>query len=294
MKEFFMARFGIVFAVAACLAVSFAQAAEMSAEQKDATSKLQGKGGLVIPVAANSDGLIVSLSTVGKNAVDADLALVKILPKVEQLDLRNTAITNAGLANIESLTGLTHLHLEGTGVTDEGLGHLKGLSALTYLNLYNTAVTDNGVAQLSGLKNLKRLYLWQTKVTDAGAAGLKKSLPELYVNRGEEMKMTTQPATPAPDMKGKGPKPAVAAPEKKPAVVAPEKKPEDKKPEDKKPAQASAKPINSNCPIKGEPVDPAHVVVFEGKTIGLCCEKCQAAFAADPKKYMDKVVADVK
>ena len=272
-----------------CVLLSFsviARAAEMSADQKDATAKLQAKGGLVIPVAANSDALIVSLSTAGKNATDADLALVKILPKVEQLDLRNTAITNAGLANIEGLTALTHLHLEGTAVTDEGLGHLKGLAALTYLNLYNTAVTDAGVSQLSGLKSLKRLYLWQTKVTDAGVTGLKKTLPELYVNRGEEMSLTTQPvAIPATDMKGKG---------KKALVAPPEKKPEEKKPDDKKPAQASAKPINTKCPLKGEDVDPAYVVVFEGKTIGLCCDKCQAKFAADPKKFMDKVVADVK
>lgn len=285
-----MKRFGIWMGGIACLLMSIGVAstrgAEMSADQKDAAAKLQAKGGLVIPVAANSDALIVSLSTAGKNAGDADLALVKALPKVEQLDLRNTAITNAGLANIEGLATLTHLHLEGTAVTDEGLGHLKGLSALTYLNLYNTAVTDQGVAQLSDLKSLKRLYLWQTKVTDAGVAGLKKTLPELYVNRGEEMTLTTQPvALPAPDMKGKG---------KKPAAVTPEKKPEEKKPDDKKPAVAAGKPINSKCPLKGEDVDPAHVVVFEGKTIGLCCEKCEAKFAADPKKFIDKVVADVK
>jgi YHS domain-containing protein/uncharacterized protein YdcH (DUF465 family) len=276
------------------LVVSAAHAAEMSAEQKDAMSKLQAKGGSVMAVAANTDELDVNLSTVGKSAGDADQALVKLLPKVQQLNLRGTAITDAGLANLEGLTTLTHLHLENTAVSDDGVAHLKGLTNLTYLNLVNTAVSDKGVGQLSGLKSLRKLYLWQSKVTDAGAAGLKKSLPELYVNRGEEMKMTTQPATPAPDMKGKGKQPAVATPEKKPAVVAPEKKPEDKKPEEAKPAQASAKPINSKCPIKGEPVDPAHVVVFEGKTIGLCCDKCQAAFAADPKKYIDKVVADVK
>jgi YHS domain-containing protein len=286
------------------LLVSSARA-EMTAEQKDAAAKLQAKGGLVIPVAANNDALIVSLSTVGKNAGDADLALVKILPKIEELNLRTTAITNNGLANIEGLTTLTHLHLESTGITDEGLSHLKGLSGLTYLNLYDTAVTDKGLAELSGLKNLKRLFLSQTKVTAAGAGALKKALPELYVNRGEELAITTQPA-PAPEKKEdpKAVKKPDAKPEVKPDAKPAEKKPEDKKPEDKKPddktpadkkpEQASAKAINSKCPVSGEEVDAAHVIAFEGKNIGFCCEKCEAKFKADPKKFIDKVVADVK
>ena len=291
-----MTRFGFLLAAVFCFFLNATQGAEMSAAQKDAATKLQAKGGLVIPVAANSDALIVSLSTVGKNAGDADLALVKALPKVEQLDLRNTAITNAGLANLEGMASLTHLHLEGTAVTDEGLAHVKGLANLTYLNVYNTAITDKGVAELSGLKNLKRLILWQTKVTEAGVSSLKKSLPELYVNRGEEMAMTTQPYTPAKVEAKPEPKKEAAKPEdKKPA----DKKSEDKKPEEKKPVQATAvatpvKAINTKCPVSGKDVDPAHVVLFEGKFVGLCCDKCQAKFVAEPKKYIDKVVADVK
>src|SRR5229473_1809174 len=117
---------GAVF-VLSC-ASSGLHAAEMTADQKDAVSKLQAKGGLVIPVAANTDALVVSLATAGKSAGDAELALVKVLPKVEQLDLRGTAITDNGLANIEGLTTLTHLHLESTAVTDAGVAHIKGLT----------------------------------------------------------------------------------------------------------------------------------------------------------------------
>src|SRR2546430_12002267 len=113
-----------------------AGAADMTAERKDAMSKLQAKGGVVMPGAANTDALVVSLATAGKSAGDAELALVKVLPKVEQLDLRGTGITDNGLANIEGLTTLTHLHLESTGVTDAGVAHLKPLTNLTYLNLF--------------------------------------------------------------------------------------------------------------------------------------------------------------
>ena len=51
---------------------------------------------------------------------------------------------------------------------------------------------------------------------------------------------------------------------------------------------------NSKCPVSGKDVDPAHVVVFEGKAVGLCCDKCEAKFKADPKQFIDKFVADVK
>src|SRR5258708_33221501 len=93
-----------------------ARAAEMTAEQKDAVNKLQAKGGLVIPIAANTDALDVSLATAGKSAGGPELALVKVLPKVEKLDLRGTAITDAGLANTEGFATLTPLHLETTPV----------------------------------------------------------------------------------------------------------------------------------------------------------------------------------
>lgn len=280
-------------------------AGDLSAEQKDAASKLTAKGGVVMPIAANTDALAINLATAGKSAGDPELAIVKTLPKVEQLDLRGTSITDAGLANLEGLTTLTTLHLENTAVTDAGLAHLKGLTNLQYLNLYNTAVTDKGLADLAGLKGLKKLYLWQTKTTDAGIATLKKSNADLYVNHGEDMTATTKPAVaaaPADAKKDDAKKPAVKPEEKKPAADAKKDEPkkDDKKPDAAKTAAASevkptdAKAINTKCPVSGKDVDPAHTVAYEGKNIGLCCEKCQAKFTADPKKFIDKVVVDAK
>ena len=268
-----------------------AAGAELTGEAKEAQAKLQAKGAVVMPIAANTDALTINLSTAGKSAGDAELAIVKTLPKVEQLDLKNTAITDAGLANLEGLTTLTTLHLENTAVTDAGLAHLKNLSKLEYLNLFGTAVTDKGLEELKGLKSLKKLYLWQTKTTDAGIAALKKEIPGVYVNHGEDLAITTKPATPS-DPAGKD--------EKKAADKKPDAAPAEKKPADAKTVAATevkptdGKAINTKCPIKGDEVDPAHVVSYNGKNIGLCCEKCQAKFTADPKKFIDKVVADAK
>src|SRR5437870_7979415 len=229
----------------------------MTPQQQEAANKLTAKGGLVIPRAADADSVVVSLNMAGKQATDEDLAQLKNLPKISQLNLANTAVTDAGLSNIAGLTNLTHLHLEKTAITDAGLANLKNLTNLTYLNLYSTSVTDAGLANLSGLTSLKRLYLWQTKVTAAGADNLKKSLPNLNINRGEEL-----------------------------AIIVP------KPPEPAPAAAASAKPINTVCPVSGKPVVLPNTLAYEGKTIGFCCDKCPVEFQKDPKKFAANIKAD--
>jgi len=56
--------------------------------------------------------------------------------------------------------------------------------------------------------------------------------------------------------------------------------------------EASAKPVNTVCPVSGKEVDPEMLVANEDKIIGFCCEKCVAKFKADPKSIMAKVKAD--
>ena len=46
------------------------------------------------------------------------------------------------------MTQLEDLELSDTQVTDAGLTHLKGLSRLTYLNLKGTKVTIQGIKEL--------------------------------------------------------------------------------------------------------------------------------------------------
>jgi hypothetical protein len=153
----------------------------LSPEAKDAISKIQKIGGTVMALAMNDDSLVVDFHLGGTALNDEGLALIKVLPKVVQLDLKDTQITDAGLANLAGISTLGKLHLEKTKITDAGLAHLKDLGNLEYLNLYGTAVTDAGMEHLKGLKNLKRLYVWESKVTDVGAAKLKEALPGVTV-----------------------------------------------------------------------------------------------------------------
>jgi len=172
--------------------------------EKSAMAEIRKAGGQVMELAQNDARLDVAYHLADGKIEDAQLAPLKNLPKLAQLNVRGKDITDAGLVHIKDSKGLVRLHLERTKVTDAGLENLKGLENLEYLNLYGTAVTDAGLKQLEGLKKLKRLYLWETKVTDAGVAALKAAVPEIQIVRGVE------PAKPA------------------------EAKPEEKKPEEKK------------------------------------------------------------
>ena len=57
-----------------------------------------------------------------------------------------------------------------------------------------------------------------------------------------------------------------------------------KKPDEKK------KPVNQNCPVTGEKVDPTvQTAQYKGKTVGFCCADCVAKFEGDPEKFIKKV-----
>ncbi len=49
--------------------------------------------------------------------------------------------------------------------------------------------------------------------------------------------------------------------------------------------QPAQKPVNTKCPVTGEDVDAKITTVYEGKTIGFCCEDCVKSFKKNPEKY---------
>lgn len=53
-----------------------------------------------------------------------------------------------------------------------------------------------------------------------------------------------------------------------------------------------AQPINQHCPVMPEEeVDPKFTLVYEGRTVGFCCNKCLARFAANPDRYMERLAS---
>jgi endonuclease YncB( thermonuclease family) len=128
---------------------------------------------------------------------DDDVRRLQGFYRLRSVDLRATAITDAGLKFLESLSdlveltldwtkvspaaivrlakdraGFLHLSLYGVPFTDDDLAELKSLTELQFLGLRGSAVTDDGLAHLQPLAKLRVLSLMSTGVGDAGLAHL--------------------------------------------------------------------------------------------------------------------------
>jgi len=148
---------------------------------------------------------IDTIELTGTGVTDDDLALLAPLPKLPQLHLDGTKISDRGLAHLKNVelskvalgetqitdAGLKHLsgqtklrtlNLAGTRIGDEGLAHLKAATGLKGINLQGTRVTDKGVAQLAELKELTELWLDGTQVTDEALRALERCEKLHYVS----------------------------------------------------------------------------------------------------------------
>jgi hypothetical protein len=74
-----------------------------------------------------------------------------------EVDLKETGVTDSDLALLKDLPHLEFLALDNTKITDDGLAHLAGLDNLLVLTLSGTQVTDAGMAHLEGLSELRQL-----------------------------------------------------------------------------------------------------------------------------------------
>jgi serine/threonine protein kinase/Leucine-rich repeat (LRR) protein len=148
---------------------------------------------------------VLGVKLTGVQVGDDDVKRLEGVTGLQQLDLSDSQVTDAGLAVVQKLTGLWRLKLGGTKIGDDGINHvaslaslrdltleksmisdaalakLSGLPALENVFLADTAVTDDGVGQLTRLANLRHLSLLGTKVTTNGMFLLYRKLPKLDV-----------------------------------------------------------------------------------------------------------------
>jgi mono/diheme cytochrome c family protein len=172
----------------------------LRADEQSAIAQVESYGGQVLGIAKDVEGvrvLIPPKTFEGRVLSDADLAVLKEIPHIVELDLKNAGISDEGASHLSALSDLERLHLEKTKITDTGLGHLKGLSKLVYLNIYGTEVSNAGLESLKGLTNLKNLYVWQTKVTEDAAKALQAAMESkgndaLEINLGWEKELLSK------------------------------------------------------------------------------------------------------
>lgn len=149
-----------------------------------AMEQLQKRGVSILPIAQNSNYLMVNFVTdtlITKEDLQSLLALKK---QLVWLKMGFTNVNNENMAIIGQLVNLTRLNLEHTPVSDEGLKPLQSIQNLQYLNLVDTKVTTQGVLQLSGLKLLQSLFLYRTNISQADWASLKQAFPKTQIDTG--------------------------------------------------------------------------------------------------------------
>lgn len=247
---------------------------------------------------------------------DAGLAKLAGLKSLSHLNLVNTGITDAGLEKLATLPGLTKLYVWGTKTTPEGIAKLK--AAFPKLALDNGTTPDaavlpdpnapvNKLCPVTGNPiNPAFTTMFQGKTIGFCDAASKAKFEAAL--KAEEPKPAEKPAEAKPVAVDPKPINTICPVSGKPVDVTktlvfegktiafccgncpkafqadPAKYKANIKADAAAPAVA-AKPVNTVCPVSGKPVDPAHTVVFEGKTIGFCCGNCPKAFQADPAKY---------
>jgi hypothetical protein len=113
-----------------------------------------------------STELRVNASLLGSAFGDADLAaLAPLHGWVTELDLSDTAITDASASVLATMTQLRTLRLNGTKVGDGTLTALLSLTSLESIGLFGTDVSDTGKRSLTKLPKLRRIYAEENKVS---------------------------------------------------------------------------------------------------------------------------------
>jgi beta-lactamase regulating signal transducer with metallopeptidase domain/Leucine-rich repeat (LRR) protein len=78
--------------------------------------------------------------------------VAKLFPRLRELDLRRTKITDAGVESIASLTDLDYLILDHTAITDAALAPLESLKSLRWLSVSGTDFAPTAIAELKKVR----------------------------------------------------------------------------------------------------------------------------------------------
>jgi Leucine-rich repeat (LRR) protein len=104
--------------------------------------------------------------------LDGDaLEVVARFPRLKQLNVTSTNVSDEAFRHLAGLTELTELKLGDTPIRGPGLAHLKGCPKLTELSLTETRIDDRGLEGVKELRQLVKLHL-SMRMTDAGLAHL--------------------------------------------------------------------------------------------------------------------------
>jgi internalin A len=146
------------------------------------------RGGAVLDLSGMTslDYVIISLSRKPAEVfTDADLACLKDLKMLGDLQIGPREFTDSGLRHLAGLTQMERLALGGSKLTDAGIRHLAGMKKLHFLNISSTAedakLTDETLRFLEQFKRLNWLDITSdVPFSPAAVRRLQSELPYLY------------------------------------------------------------------------------------------------------------------
>ena len=237
------------------------------------------------PIAKGSNLWLVSFAAVARDTGDAEATalLEPLLPYVADLSLARSKVGDASMKLAARMPNLARLDVRETAVSDAGVAALEGHPQLADLVLARTKLTDAAVQSLVRMRALKRVYVWNSGIGARALGDLRLAREDVAIEAGhspdaraleseKEITLTKPPVPPAKPAAGGTPD----APT--PGGIAPAGQ-----------APVNHASVNPVCPVSGKPVDPAYQVVFKGRVVGFCCSKCPGVFWADPAKYEAKL-----
>ena len=128
---------------------------------------------------------LVELSLDGTAVTDAILAHIGQKPRFQIISLGGTKITDKGLEHLESLPDLRSIRISNTPVTSTGLKSLHKHLKLENLELSGLPLKDDDIKAFPKLEALWAIQLEGTKVSDSGVVALAQqpNLRHIYLAR---------------------------------------------------------------------------------------------------------------
>jgi hypothetical protein len=159
------------------------------------------RGGAVLDLSGMTslEYVIISFSPKSGDAfTDADLACLKDLKMLGDLQIGPREFTDSGLQHLAGLTQMGRLALGGSQLTDAGIRHLDSMKKLHFLNVSSPAedakLTDETLRFLEQFKRLSWLDITSdVPFSPAAVQRLQKELPYLYYARIQPTGPQSQP-----------------------------------------------------------------------------------------------------
>jgi hypothetical protein len=123
-----------------------------------------------IEVEVNEQGKVVEILDPNMNGEldNEEFALLKQIPTLRRIWLRELKITDAGLSALEGMPQLSSLSLEASNITDHGLMNLRYLSQLHTLHIERSKITGPGLIHVSCPDKIESLSFGKSPFDDAG------------------------------------------------------------------------------------------------------------------------------